>query len=79
MRYENAVHCLEKQASYAGSLTDLNANEFEVLLVSFGVAWDRFVQETFERPDRKRAYGAGRIANLKIIEDKLLFILFYYR
>lgn len=61
------------------SLTGLNPNEFEALLISFGVAWDNFVKETFERPDRKRAVGAGRIAHLKTIEDKLLFILFYYR
>jgi len=61
------------------SLTGLNSNEFETLLTSFGVAWDNFVKETFERADRKRAVGAGRIAHLKTIEDKLLFILFYYR
>jgi len=32
-----------------------------------------------ERPGRKRAYGAGRTEHLEKIEDKLLFILFYYR
>ncbi|PZO17604.1 MAG: transposase [Leptolyngbya foveolarum] len=61
------------------SLTGFNPNEFEALLPNFGAAWDSFVKETFERADRKRAYGAGRIAHLKTIEDKLLFILFYYR
>lgn len=62
------------------SLTGLNRDEFEALLISFGAAWDSFVKATFfERADRKRAVGAGRIAHLKQLEDKLLFILFYYR
>ena len=61
------------------SLTGLTPTEFEVLLKSFEVAWNEFVEVTFERPNRKRAYGAGRIAHLKTLEDKLLFILFYYR
>ena len=61
------------------SLTGLTPTEFEALLKSFGVAWNEFVEVTFERPNRKRAYGAGRTAHLKTLEDKLLFILFYYR
>lgn len=61
------------------SLTGFNPTEFEALLKSFEVAWSEFVAATFERPNRKRAYGAGRIAHLKALEDKLLFILFYYR
>ena len=61
------------------SLTSFNPNEFEALLPSFSAAWDSFVEDTFERAERKRAYGAGRPAHLATIEDKLLFILFYYR
>lgn len=61
------------------SLTGLTPKEFEALLVSFGKAWEAFVKETFERANRQRAVGAGRIAHLKSLEDKLLFILFYYR
>lgn len=61
------------------SLTGFNPQEFEALLPSFGAAWASFVTEQAERPIRKRAYGAGRTAHLKILEDKLLFILFYYR
>ncbi len=61
------------------SLTGFNASEFEALLKSFSAAWDDFVTEQAERPSRKRAYGAGRRAHLKTLEDKLLFILFYYR
>lgn len=61
------------------SLTGFKATEFESLLPSFGQAWDSFVKEQAERPSRQRAYGAGRTAHLKKLEDKLLFILFYYR
>lgn len=61
------------------SLTGFNPKEFEALLPSFATAWEAFATETFERPDRQRARGAGRKENLKQIEDKLLFILFYYR
>lgn len=62
------------------SLTGFNPSEFDALLSSFGAAWDRFVTETFEqRANRKRAYGAGRNAHLNQLEDKLLFILFYFR
>jgi len=61
------------------SLTGFTASEFEALLASFGAAWDGFVREQAERATRKRAHGAGRTAHLKRLEDKLLFILFYYR
>ncbi|ASC71769.1 putative transposase for insertion sequence element IS702 [Halomicronema hongdechloris C2206] len=61
------------------SLTGLRGSEFEALLPSFGDAWDDFVRETFERAGRKRAVGAGRKAHLKTLEDKLLFILMYFR
>ncbi|MFK8186336.1 MAG: hypothetical protein AB8B99_23420 [Phormidesmis sp.] len=61
------------------SLTGFNSNEFEALLPSFSATWDSFVENTFETAKRQRAYGAGRPAHLDTIEDKLLFILFYYR
>ena len=61
------------------SLTGLKGQEFEALLPSFAAAWDAFVQETFQREGRKRAMGAGRKAHLRNLEDKLLFILVYFR
>lgn len=61
------------------SLTGLRVSEFEALLPSFGEAWERFIRETFEHEGRKRAFGAGRKAHLKDLEDKLLFILMYFR
>lgn len=61
------------------SLTGFKPSEFEALLPSFGVAWERFVSETFKQKGRKRAYGGGRKGHLKQLEDKLLFILVYFR
>lgn len=61
------------------SLTGFNPTEFETLLPSFSVAWERFVSETFKQKGRKRAYGGGRKGHLKHLEDKLLFILVYFR
>ena len=61
------------------SLTGLTPAEFESLLLSFQEAWDDFVEETFQSKRRKRAYGGGRKAQLEILEDKLLFILVYFR
>ena len=61
------------------SLTGLRRQEFEALLPSFAAAWDIFIQETFQREGRKRAMGAGRKAHLSVLEDKLLFILVYFR
>jgi DDE superfamily endonuclease len=42
------------------SLTGLNHQEFEALLLSFEEAWDTFVDATFQQKSRQRAYGAGR-------------------
>jgi hypothetical protein len=61
------------------SLTGLTVSEFEALLPSFGRAWETFVEETFEHGNRQRAYGAGRKAALATLNDKLLFILVYFR
>lgn len=61
------------------SLTGLNQEEFEALLVSFEQAWEDFVKSTFQQEGRKRAYGGGRKARLNELEDKLLFILVYFR
>jgi hypothetical protein len=61
------------------SLTGINPQEFEALLPSFAQAWDADVAERVERATRQRALGGGRKAELKELEDKLLFILVYFR
>ncbi len=60
------------------SLTGMSIEEFETLLPTFSAAWKRFVEETFLRECRKRVYGGGRNARLKLPENKLLFILVYF-
>lgn len=70
---------LQDQPRILQSLTSLKTLEFEALLVSFGLAWEVFVQETFPPVGRKRAPGAGRKPRLHHLSDKLLFILVYYR
>jgi len=59
------------------SITGLNPEEFEKLLPAFGKAYRHYEEE--HKDDRKREFGAGAKAVLNTIEDKLLFILFYYR
>ena len=61
------------------SLTGLNPKEFDKLLKSFKLVWEGILESSMERSERQRAYGAGRKAQLELIEDKLLFILIYYR
>jgi hypothetical protein len=62
-------------------LTSLDPEEFEALLPQFESAW----QEGLEEIDRKRKHprrrerGGGRTGQLKRIEDKLLFILVYFK
>ncbi len=70
---------LKRKPRTLRSLTGFTAAEFEALLPSFGAAWEGFISEQAGRPNRQRAYGAGRKSHLKQLEDKLLFILFYYR
>lgn len=77
MRMQYAI--LKHKPRTLRSLTGFNPAEFEALLPSFSRAWDEFITSTFKHAHRQRAYGAGRIAHLKELEDKLLFILFYFR
>lgn len=62
------------------TLTGLSLREFEKLLPDFEQAWDRYIWENhIQGKDRKRQYGGGRIPHLTSFEDKLLFILVYFR
>ena len=62
------------------SLTGLTIEEFETLLSSFEIAWQSYVQKNFiDRKQRKRSFGAGRKPELESLQDKQLFILFYFR
>lgn len=60
--------------------TSLDVAEFEQLLPHFERAWNTYVKETFIRgQERQRKYGGGRKATLAKVEDKLFFILFYFK
>src|ERR1700746_819600 len=62
-------------------MTGLTRTEFHQLLPHFQPAWDQYVQQHYiDRDNRQRQYGAGRSeATLVILEDKLLFILYYVK
>jgi hypothetical protein len=62
------------------TFTGLDKDEFEQLLIPFAQAWETYVS-THQNPEhvRKRRFGGGRKARLRSIEDKLLFILFYFK
>jgi hypothetical protein len=62
------------------SLTGLKVKEFEQLLESLEPAWISYVEKHhIQRRTRQRRYGAGRKSQLETTEDKLLFILVYFR
>ena len=46
---------------------------------SFELTWKESIASSVDNPKQQRAYGAGRKSELALIEDKLLFILVYFR
>jgi len=61
-------------------LTSLNGDEFNKLLPDFKLAYDDFVYESqVKGRQRERKPGGGRKPILKEYEDRLLFILFYFK
>jgi DDE superfamily endonuclease len=70
---------LKEQPRVLRALTSLDPDEFETLLGPFEQAWEASVTHPFRHQKaRKRRYGGGRKPHLLAIEDKLLFILFYF-
>lgn len=71
---------LKKRRRTFQALTGITVEEFKVLLISFRSGWEGYVQEHHVNGrDRQRQYGGGRKPTLKKTEDKLLFILFYFK
>lgn len=60
-------------------LTGLTTDEFAQLLDKFQSAWQGFVATEFLAKQRQRRFGAGRLPRLRLIHDKLLFMLVYVR
>ena len=76
LRYEN----LKNKPTAFRSFTGLDVEEFQILLAAFTTAWERYVQQNRFPPDlRQRGYGGGRKARLGTCQEKLLFILIYFK
>jgi alpha-ketoglutarate-dependent taurine dioxygenase len=62
------------------AFTGLEQAEFEKLLTHFAMAYPAYrYDHHVKKKSRKRRYGGGRKPRLASMEDKLLFILFYYK
>jgi hypothetical protein len=76
LRYENLKDKPETFLAFTG----LNRKEFQILLQAFTLAWELYVQQNSLPPElRQRDYGGGRKARLSTCEEKLLFILVYFK
>jgi len=76
LRYEN----LKNKPQAFRAFTGFDVAEFQILLVAFTVAWERYVQQNRLPPEiRQRSYGGGRKARLGTCRDKLFFILVYFK
>ena len=59
------------------ALTGLRISEFQDLVENFRLNWNEYLH--IRHPDRERKLGGGRIGQLKTVEEKLLFALFYLK
>jgi hypothetical protein len=58
----------------------LDQTEFEKLLTHFEMAYHAYrYNQYITKKSRKRRYGGGRKSRLVAMEDKLFFILFYFK
>jgi len=76
LSYENLKDKPETFLAFTG----LEVKEFQMLLQAFTIAWEHYVQRnSLPLELRQRDYGGGRKARLATCEDKLLFILVYFK
>ncbi|MBU1878237.1 MAG: transposase family protein [Chloroflexi bacterium] len=62
------------------AMTSLDRPEFEELVEPFRTAWAAQVRQmAMPEANRQRRQGGGRKPVLRTIEDKLLFILYYFK
>lgn len=64
-----------KQDRLLRALTGLNRKAFDALLPTF----EEVYEHTLQQQPRQRAQGAGRKARLRHAQDKLFYILFYFK
>ena len=75
-----SYHRLKDNFRAFRTFTSLDRSEFETLLPSFEAAWNTYVYDNhITKKKRQRRFGGGRKARLASIEDKLLFILVYFK
>ena len=75
-----SYHDLKDNPRAFRTFTSLDPAEFETLLPSFEAAWNHYIYTNhIKKKTRKRRLGGGRKARLAAIEDKLLFILIYFK
>ena len=75
-----SYHDLKSNPRELRAFTSLDPAEFEMLLIPFEKAWNDYINRYYiHKKSRKRRYGGGRKPRLVAIEDKLLFILFYFK
>ena len=76
LRYEN----LKNKPKAFLAFTGFTVEEFQILLTAFTKAWERYAQQNRLHPEiRQRGYGGGRKAQLGTCQEKLLFILVYFK
>ncbi len=75
-----SYHLLKQKPRVLRAFTSLDPEEFDTLLIPFEQAWESYVTQHYRhKTSRKRRYGGGRKPHLLAIEDKLLFIVFYFK
>lgn len=71
---------LHTKPALCQAFTSFTPTEFMLLLMEFDLAWAIYEVETLlDAPSRQRNPGGGRKATLLRIEEKLLFILVYFK
>ena len=72
---------IKNKSRLLSSLTGLSPAAFEQLVRSFDQAYDQALvhSDSQREPPRQRQRGGGRKASLQSHEDKMLFILFYFK
>ena len=76
LRYEN----LKGKPKAFRSFTGFDVEEFQILLGPFTTVWESYSQQNRLPAElRQRGYGGGRKARLGTCENKLLFILVYFK
>jgi hypothetical protein len=76
-----SYHQVKERPKLLLAMTGLTHVEFAQLLPHFQSAWDQYVQLNYiDRDNRQRQYGGGQPESTLVnVEDKLLFILYYFK